>query len=76
MAAYEPGRIQDSFDKQPLREYLRSIGWNQEPPAPQLPPDIVAQTREKYLEAYRRLTGEELATSSQPRNPSRPKGLS
>ena len=62
MDDYEPGRVQDSFDKQPLRNYLRSIGWNQEPPAPQLPPDIVAQTREKYLEAYRRLVGNELET--------------
>jgi phosphoribosylaminoimidazole-succinocarboxamide synthase len=42
----------------------RSLGWNQEPPAPELPPEIVAQTRDKYLEAYRRLVGEELATSS------------
>ncbi len=64
MDDWEPGRIQDSFDKQPLREYLRSIGWNQEPPAPELPPHIVAQTRGKYLEAYRRLVGEELATTS------------
>ena len=63
MAAYQPGRSQDSFDKQPLREYLRALGWNTEPPAPELPPAIVAQTREKYLEAYRRLVGKELRTS-------------
>jgi hypothetical protein len=42
----------------------RSIGWNQEPPAPELPPEIVAQIRDKYLEAYRRLVEQELATSS------------
>jgi phosphoribosylaminoimidazole-succinocarboxamide synthase len=64
VAAYEPGRIQDSFDKQPLREYLRSIGWDEEPPAPELPPHIVAQTRDKYLEAYRRLVDEDLDTGS------------
>jgi phosphoribosylaminoimidazole-succinocarboxamide synthase len=64
MAAYQPGRVQDSFDKQPLREYLRGLGWNMEPPAPELPPAVVAQTRDKYLEAYRRLVGEELAISS------------
>jgi len=64
MAAYQPGRVQDSFDKQPLRDYLRAIGWNREPPAPELPPAVVAQTREKYLEAYRRLVRKELATGS------------
>lgn len=64
MAGYEPGRIQDSFDKQPLCEYLRALGWDREPPAPELPPAIVTQTREKYLEAYRRLVGKELATRS------------
>jgi len=61
MAAYQLGRVQDSFDKQPLRDYLRSLGWNREPPAPELPPAVVAQAREKYLEAYRRLVGKELA---------------
>ncbi len=57
---YEVGKTQDNFDKQFLRDYLESINWNKEPPAPELPPDVVAKTRERYLEAYRRITGEEL----------------
>jgi phosphoribosylaminoimidazole-succinocarboxamide synthase len=63
MAAYQPGRDQDSFDKQYLREYLKALGWNKEPPAPELPPVVVARTREKYLEAYRRLVGKELTVA-------------
>ncbi len=58
---YEPGRAQDSFDKQFVRDYLESLDWNKEPPAPTLPDEIVARTREKYLEAYQRLTGKALA---------------
>lgn len=54
---YQPGHAQPSFDKQYLREYLESLDWNKQPPAPALPPEIVAATRERYLEAYRRLTG-------------------
>ena len=54
---YEPGRPQMSFDKQFVRDYLVSIGWNQKPPAPPLPPDVIEKTREKYQEALRRLTG-------------------
>ncbi len=57
---YRPGRSQPSFDKQFVRDYLTSVGWNREPPAPALPPDIVERTAEKYREAYRRLTGREL----------------
>jgi phosphoribosylaminoimidazole-succinocarboxamide synthase len=57
---YRPGRSQPSFDKQFVRDYLTSVGWNREPPAPALPPDIVDRTAEKYREAYRRLTGREL----------------
>ena len=57
---YQPGRSQPSFDKQFLRDYLETLDWNKTPPAPELPPEIVAQTREKYLEAYGRLTGKEL----------------
>jgi phosphoribosylaminoimidazole-succinocarboxamide synthase len=57
---YEPGRSQPSFDKQFVRDYLEQIGWNKQPPVPSLPDEIVAQTREKYLEAYRRLAGREL----------------
>ncbi|MDO8724363.1 MAG: phosphoribosylaminoimidazolesuccinocarboxamide synthase [Syntrophales bacterium] len=52
---YEPGRPQKSFDKQFLRDYLLSINWNQEPPAPDLPPDIIEKTGGKYAEALRRL---------------------
>ncbi|HLA82260.1 MAG TPA: phosphoribosylaminoimidazolesuccinocarboxamide synthase [Thermoleophilia bacterium] len=53
--SYEPGRPQASFDKQFVRDYLESIRWNKEAPAPPLPADIVQQTRGKYLEALRRL---------------------
>ena len=58
-ASYQPGGSQVSFDKQFVRDYLESIGWDKKPPVPELPPDIVEKTREKYLEAYRRLTGRE-----------------
>lgn len=54
---YEPGRGQKSFDKQFVRDYLESIGWNKKPPAPDLPQDIIAKTSEKYFEALRRLRG-------------------
>ena len=60
-ATYAPGKPQENFDKQFVRDYLERIGWNKEPPAPELPPDIVAKTRERYLEAYRRLTGRTLS---------------
>jgi phosphoribosylaminoimidazole-succinocarboxamide synthase len=55
--AYKPGGPQPSFDKQFLRDYLLAIRWPQTPPPPPLPPDIVAKTRQKYLEAYERLLG-------------------
>ena len=58
---YAPGKSQPSFDKQFVRDYLEQIGWNKQPPVPSLPPDVVSRTRDKYLEAYRRLTGRELA---------------
>ena len=58
--SYQPGKAQDSFDKQYVRDYLEEIRWNKQPPVPTLPPDVVARTREKYLEAYRRLTGAEM----------------
>ncbi len=54
---HEPGRAQKSFDKQFLRDYLLSIAWNQKPPAPELPLDIISKTREKYEEALNRLLG-------------------
>ena len=57
---YSPGRPQPSFDKQYVRDYLERIGWNKQPPAPALPPDVVAATREKYREAYQRVTGHAL----------------
>jgi phosphoribosylaminoimidazole-succinocarboxamide synthase len=58
---YAPGGAQPSYDKQYVRDYLEQIGWNKQPPAPALPDDVVAKTREKYVEAFRRLTGRELA---------------
>jgi phosphoribosylaminoimidazole-succinocarboxamide synthase len=57
---YAPGRDQPSFDKQYLRDWLIASGWNREPPAPELPADVVRDTSERYIEAYRRLTGLEL----------------
>ena len=57
---YEPGKSQDSFDKQFVRDYLESIKWNKEPPVPLLPPDIVEKTRIRYQEALSRLTGKEI----------------
>ncbi|MCC7179266.1 MAG: phosphoribosylaminoimidazolesuccinocarboxamide synthase [Acidobacteria bacterium] len=61
---YAPGGPQPSFDKQYVRDYLESIQWNKQPPVPSLPPDVVARTREKYLDAYRRLTGADLTASA------------
>jgi phosphoribosylaminoimidazole-succinocarboxamide synthase len=58
---YAPGGPQKSFDKQFVRDYLEAINWNKQPPVPSLPEDVVEKTREKYVEAYRRLTGRELA---------------
>ncbi|HEU4759257.1 MAG TPA: phosphoribosylaminoimidazolesuccinocarboxamide synthase [Dehalococcoidia bacterium] len=57
---YKRGGPQPSFDKQFVRDYLTQIGWDREPPAPELPPDIVEKTAEKYREAFRRLTGRDL----------------
>jgi phosphoribosylaminoimidazole-succinocarboxamide synthase len=57
---YAPGRAQMSFDKQFVRDHLEAIGWNKQPPVPSLPDDVVSRTRDKYLEAYRRLTGDDL----------------
>lgn len=59
--SYQPGKAQDSFDKQYVRDYLEEIRWNKQPPAPALPPEVARKTSEKYLEAYRRLTGRELS---------------
>src|SRR5882724_5410156 len=57
---YQPGRAQTSFDKQYVRDYLEEIRWNKLPPAPALPPEVVSKTSEKYVDAYRKLTGQEL----------------
>lgn len=57
---YQPGRAQESFDKQFVRDYLEEIHWNKRPPAPSLPSDVARRTSEKYLAAYRQLTGREL----------------
>ena len=57
---YAPGRSQASFDKQYVRDYLESVGWDKKPPAPEIPPQVAAATTSRYLEAYRLLTGEEL----------------
>jgi phosphoribosylaminoimidazole-succinocarboxamide synthase len=57
---YQPGKAQESFDKQYVRDYLEQIRWNKQPPAPALPPELASRTSEKYVEAYRRLTGREL----------------
>jgi phosphoribosylaminoimidazole-succinocarboxamide synthase len=57
---YQPGRGQPSFDKQFVRDYLETLDWDKCPPAPALPPEIVAKTQAKYLDAYERLTGRPL----------------
>ncbi|HEV2382729.1 MAG TPA: phosphoribosylaminoimidazolesuccinocarboxamide synthase [Terriglobia bacterium] len=57
---YEPGRSQPSFDKQFVRDYLESTGWNKQPPPPPLPPEVVSKTSEKYRDAYRLLTDRSL----------------
>jgi len=57
---YAPGRAQDSYDKQYVRDYLEQSHWNKQPPAPALPADVARRTSEKYLEAYSQLTGRKL----------------
>ena len=57
---YQPGKAQNSYDKQYVRDYLEEIRWNKQPPAPALPHEVAQRTSEKYLEAYRQLTGREL----------------
>ena len=58
---YEPGRSQPSFDKQFVRDWADATGWDHTPPGPELPEDVISQTRERYLEAYRMITGEDLS---------------
>jgi phosphoribosylaminoimidazole-succinocarboxamide synthase len=57
---YQPGQPQESYDKQYVRDYLEQIRWNKQPPAPSLPQEVALKTSEKYLEAYRQITGREL----------------
>ena len=59
-ADYQPGRSQPSFDKQFVRDYLERIGWNKQPPVPALPADVIEGTRQKYLDAFRQITGRDL----------------
>lgn len=61
LADYEPGRPQKSFDKQFLREYLETLNWDKQPPAPKLPKEVIEKTREKYIEAYEKITGKKYA---------------
>ncbi len=60
LAEYQPGKSQPSFDKQYIRDYLVNSGWDFNPPAPHLPAEVINKTREKYLEAYQRLTGKQV----------------
>jgi len=60
LGSYQPGGPQFSYDKQYVRDYLESIRWNKQPPAPELPAEVVAKTSEKYVEAYHALTGKAL----------------
>ncbi|MEA2641292.1 MAG: phosphoribosylaminoimidazole-succinocarboxamide synthase, partial [Chloroflexota bacterium] len=55
---YQPGGAQPSFDKQYVRDYLDSTGWNHEPPPPTLPEEVIARTTDKYREAYQRIVGD------------------
>jgi phosphoribosylaminoimidazole-succinocarboxamide synthase len=57
---YQPGRVQESYDKQYVRDYLEEIHWNKQPPAPALPTEVARRTSDKYLEAFHQLTGREL----------------
>jgi phosphoribosylaminoimidazole-succinocarboxamide synthase len=58
---YKMGQPQASFDKQPVRDWLVASGWNKKPPAPMLPPDVIEATSKRYLTAYEKLTGRQLA---------------
>ena len=60
-ASYQPGGPQQSFDKQYVRDYLETLDWDKQPPGPTLPEAVVTRTSEKYLEAYRLLTGHSIA---------------
>ncbi len=64
--SYEPGRAQQSFDKQFVRDYLESVEWDKTPPAPELPAEVIEKTSEKYRDAFARLTGREIETDVSP----------
>lgn len=57
---YQPGKSQDSYDKQPTRDWLAASGWDRNPPAPPLPAEVIEDTSRRYREAYARITGQEL----------------
>lgn len=59
--AYQVGRPQDSIDKQPVRDWTAATGWDKKPPAPELPPDVIEATSKRYVQAYERITGRQLA---------------
>jgi phosphoribosylaminoimidazole-succinocarboxamide synthase len=59
-ATYKAGQSLESYDKQPVRDWLTSTGWNKEPPAPQLPPEIIESTSARYRQAFEKLTGQKL----------------
>ncbi|MFH0835335.1 MAG: phosphoribosylaminoimidazolesuccinocarboxamide synthase, partial [Candidatus Micrarchaeota archaeon] len=60
VSKYKEGGAQESFDKQPVRDYVESIGWDKKPPAPQLPEEVIRACTSRYREAYKRITGREL----------------
>jgi phosphoribosylaminoimidazole-succinocarboxamide synthase len=60
-AAWRPGTTPPSYDKQPVRDWLEATGWNKEPPPPPLPPEVIEQSRERYVTAYERITGRRFA---------------
>ena len=64
-ARYKPGEPQPSYDKQPLRDWLERSGWSKEPPAPELPPKVVEHLRDRYLEAFQRITDRQLLRPQQ-----------
>jgi len=59
-SVYQPGKTQDSYDKQPVRDWLTNYGWNKTPPAPLLPYDVVKSTSERYRQAFEKITGQKL----------------
>jgi phosphoribosylaminoimidazole-succinocarboxamide synthase len=60
-ATWQPGRAQQSYDKQPVRDWLETLDWNKKAPGPAMPPAAIAATRKRYLDIYERLTGEKLS---------------